>query len=281
MSSRTMNEIIAAQFPISFQLGVLALMVAVLIGIPLGVVSALKQNTFVDYLSMLQVLNEDYIRTARAKGLSAGTAVFHHALRNALIPVVTVLGPLFAGFITGSLVVESIFAIPGIGRCFVTSVTGRDYPVIMGTVLLCAVALIVAHRFNRAAVDITLSRSGGGTRASSPREPEAKRGAAAAEKQDGDGRRCRRAPARAGCCLRSPDRPLWLCLGVSAGQLHPARQALRLRRRCPRVRRVEPADLRHPDISHRGAPRGPDGVSHRNRLRDPSRASSEAAWTTS
>jgi len=145
MSSRTVNAIIAAQFPISFQLGVLALMVADLIGIPLGVVSALKQNTFVDYLSMLQVLNEDYIRTVRAKGLSAGTVVFHHAPRNALIPVVTVLGPLFAGFITGSLVVESIFAIPGIGRCFLTSVTGRDYPVIMGTVLLYAVALIVAN----------------------------------------------------------------------------------------------------------------------------------------
>jgi ABC-type dipeptide/oligopeptide/nickel transport system permease component len=202
------NDIIREHLPPSFILGVLAIVVAVVIGIPIGVVSALRQNTWIDYAamftaiagvsvpamtlgplliwgvalelhllpvarwgtwqhavlpaltlglgeaaviarltraSMLQVIHEDYVRTAHAKGLSARSVVIKHALRNALIPVVTVLGPLFAALVTGSMVVEQIFAIPGLGRFFVDSVGARDYPVIMGTTLLFAVMLVLSN----------------------------------------------------------------------------------------------------------------------------------------
>jgi len=213
---RTVNDIIKDHFPISAQLGAMALLVAVSIGIPLGIISALKQNTIIDYLcmffaisgvsvpamtlgplliwifalslgilpvarwgtwqqailpaftlgigysailarltraSMMQVTREDYIRTARAKGVSEKNVTIHHALKNALIPVVTVLGPLFAALVTGSMVVEQIFAIPGLGKFFIQSVTGRNYPVILGTTLLYAIALVIANL----AVDITYS----------------------------------------------------------------------------------------------------------------------------
>jgi ABC-type dipeptide/oligopeptide/nickel transport system permease component len=95
--------------------------------------------------SMLQVLNEDYIRTARAKGLSEQRVIVVHTLKNSMIPVVTVLGPLLAALVTGSFVTETIFAIPGIGRYFITSVTNRDYPVIMGTILMYAFFLVLAN----------------------------------------------------------------------------------------------------------------------------------------
>lgn len=95
--------------------------------------------------SLLQVLHEDYIRTARAKGLSERMVVILHALKNSLIPVVTVLGPLFALLVTGTFVAETIFGVPGMGRYFVTSITGRDYPVIMGTILLYALFLVVSN----------------------------------------------------------------------------------------------------------------------------------------
>lgn len=101
--------------------------------------------------SLLQVLREDYITTARAKGLANRVVVGLHALKNALIPVVTVLGPLFAALVTGTFVTEVIFGIPGMGRYFVTSITNRDYPVIMGTILLYAVFLVLANVI----VDIT------------------------------------------------------------------------------------------------------------------------------
>ena len=94
---------------------------------------------------MLQVIHQDYIRTARSKGLGERTVITKHGLRNALIPVVTVLGPLFAALVTGSMVVEQIFAIPGLGRYFVDSVAARDYPVIMGTTLLYAVVLVISN----------------------------------------------------------------------------------------------------------------------------------------
>ena len=206
--SRTVNDIITSHFPVSAQLGALAFSLAVLIGIPLGIISALKQNTFADYLSMsiaimgisipnialgplliwglglklhllpvarwgsieqmimpvitlgmsnsalvarltrasiLQVIREDYIRTARAKGLSERKVALYHTLRNALIPVVTVLGPLFAFLVTGTLIVEQIFAIPGLGRYFVTSITNRDYPVIMGVTLLLSSVIVLMN----------------------------------------------------------------------------------------------------------------------------------------
>jgi ABC-type dipeptide/oligopeptide/nickel transport system permease component len=205
---RSVNDIIAQHLPVSALLGLCALAVAMMIGIPLGILSALKQNTVTDYLgmfiaisgvsvpemtlgplliwvfalrlkilpvamwgspaqiilpaitlgfgsaailarltraSMLQVIREDYIRTARAKGLTERRVTIHHALRNALIPVITVIGPLFAALMTGSMVVEQVFAIPGMGKFFVFSVLGRNYPVIMGTVLLYAVFLIFAN----------------------------------------------------------------------------------------------------------------------------------------
>lgn len=206
--SRSVNDIFRENLPISFQLGLAALAIAMTIGIPLGIVSALKRNTAYDYMgmgvavlgvsvpviisapvlqytfgvnwklvpvsgwgtfqhmllpafalgfvnsallarltraSLLQVLNEDYIRTARAKGLTERTVILFHALKNSLIPVVTVIGPLFAALVTGTFVVETIFAIPGMGKFFVTSIGGRDYPVIMGTILLYAAFLVIAN----------------------------------------------------------------------------------------------------------------------------------------
>jgi oligopeptide transport system permease protein len=95
--------------------------------------------------SMLEVLRQDYIRTARAKGLPERDVIFQHALRNALIPVVTVLGPALAGLITGSFIIETMFAFPGIGREFVTSITNRDYSMIMATTLVFAVLIAVAN----------------------------------------------------------------------------------------------------------------------------------------
>jgi ABC-type dipeptide/oligopeptide/nickel transport system permease component len=206
--SRTVNDIFRENLPVSFELGFYAFLVAVVIGLPLGLISALKQNSGWDYLAMsvaifgvsvptivlgpvfiwlfavqlrwflpsgwgswqenvlptialgvgssaviarltraslLQVIREDYIRTARAKGLRENVVVLRHALRNSLIPVVTVMGPIFAFLIAGTLVTETIFGVPGIGRYFVTSITNRDYPVIMGTALFFAVIIVLAN----------------------------------------------------------------------------------------------------------------------------------------
>ena len=95
--------------------------------------------------SMLDVLGQDYIRTARAKGVSPITIIFGHALKNALIPVITYFGPMLAYIVTGSLVVEQIFAVPGIGRAFVSSITNRDYPLIMGTTIVLACLIVVMN----------------------------------------------------------------------------------------------------------------------------------------
>ncbi len=206
--SRTVNDIFRENFPVSAQLGVAALAVAIVIGIPAGIIAALNRNSRWDYVSMgiallgvsvpvivsgpilryyfgvnlkilpvsgwgtwqhivmpafalgftssaliarltraslLQVLHEDYIRTARAKGLSERVVIGLHALKNALIPVVTVLGPLFAGLVTGSFVTELIFDIPGLGRFYIDSIRNRDYAVIMGTTLLYAAIVIAAN----------------------------------------------------------------------------------------------------------------------------------------
>jgi len=223
--SRTVNDIFRQQLPVSAQLGIMALLVALIIGMPLGILAALKQNTILDYLgmsvaifgvsvpviilgpimiwifgvtlkwfpptgwgakppfvlgifprelnaeffryaimpsvalglgssaiiarltraSLLQTVREDYIRTARAKGLRESLVITRHALKNSLIPVVTILGPLFAALVTGTFVTEVTFGIPGMGRYFVTSITNRDYPVIMGTILLYALILVIAN----------------------------------------------------------------------------------------------------------------------------------------
>jgi oligopeptide transport system permease protein len=103
--------------------------------------------------SMLEVLVQDYIRTARAKGLSEGRILIRHALRGAVVPVVSFLGPAAAGLITGSFVVETIFSIPGLGRFFVTAAFNRDYTLIMGTVVFYAVIIMVFNML----VDILLA----------------------------------------------------------------------------------------------------------------------------
>lgn len=95
--------------------------------------------------SMLDVLGQDYIRTARAKGVSGPNIIFGHALKNSLIPVITYFGPMLAYIITGSLVVEKIFAVPGIGSSFVNSITNRDYPLIMGTTIVLAVFIVIMN----------------------------------------------------------------------------------------------------------------------------------------
>ena len=95
--------------------------------------------------SMLDVLGQDYIRTAKAKGVSGMSIIFGHALKNSLIPVLTYFGPMLAYIVTGSLVVEKIFAVPGIGRAFVNSITGRDYPLIMGTTIVLATLIVIMN----------------------------------------------------------------------------------------------------------------------------------------
>ena len=95
--------------------------------------------------SMLDALSQDYIRTARAKGVPGFKVIFGHALKNSLIPVITYFGPMLAYIVTGSIVVEQIFAVPGIGRAFVNSITGRDYPLIMGTTIILACLIIIMN----------------------------------------------------------------------------------------------------------------------------------------
>ncbi len=95
--------------------------------------------------SMLDVLGQDYIRTAQAKGVSRPGIIGGHALKNAVIPVITYFGPMLAYIVTGSLVVERIFAVPGIGRSFVNSITGRDYPLIMGTTIVLASLIVLMN----------------------------------------------------------------------------------------------------------------------------------------
>ncbi len=106
---------------------------------PAAYIAALLRST------LIEALGEDFIRTARAKGLREGAVLFKHALRNSLVPVLTVMGPLTAALLTGSFVVEYVFAIPGMGRFFITAVTDRDYPLIMGVTLVYTVLLVAAN----------------------------------------------------------------------------------------------------------------------------------------
>lgn len=208
--SQSVSDIIRSTFPVSLKLGFLAMGMALLIGIPLGVLGALKHNTILDYLSsfvaiigvstpsyvtvslmvlifanefhlvptggwdgifstkalipalalalypsavlarytrasMLEVLSADYVRTARAKGVSEMAVIIRHAIRNAMLPVITVAGIVFADVITGSFFVETVYQVPGVGRYFVESITSRDYPVILGTVLLLGAVVSVMN----------------------------------------------------------------------------------------------------------------------------------------
>ena len=107
--------------------------------------SPLSNITRLTRSSMLDVLGQDYIRTAKAKGVSGPKIIFGHALKNSLIPVITYVGPMLAYIVTGSLVVERIFAVNGIGRAFVSSITDRDYPMIMGTTIVLAVLIVTMN----------------------------------------------------------------------------------------------------------------------------------------
>ena len=211
LRNRDVNDIVREHFPPSLELGALAMLFALVFGIPLGLLAALRANKWPDYSAMvvanvgfavpsflvatlliyffavrwgdifdvptsgwdtwqskilptialglgpmayfarltrgsvLETLQQDYIRTARAKGLRRRRVVVVHTLRNSLIPVVTVAGPILWFLITGSFIIEYIFAIPGIGRYYVTAVTARDYSVVMGLTVLLAMIVIIAN----------------------------------------------------------------------------------------------------------------------------------------
>jgi oligopeptide transport system permease protein len=204
---KSVTEIIGQGFPFSAKIGVLALAIALLIGIPVGIFAALKHNTMADYLSLfvttvsytlpdfviaiflliifsvnlgwfpilftdwrsyilpavalgtgsaafiarltrssvLEVLRFDHVTTARAKGLSNRTVIGTHVVRNSLIPVLTVVGPAFAGLVTGTIIIERVFGVPGMGRLFIDSITSRDYPVIMGVTLFYAFIIVMSN----------------------------------------------------------------------------------------------------------------------------------------
>ena len=147
MPSFIMGSLLLALFAISLQLlpangaarGGLILPVVTLALYPMAYITRLTRS------SMLDVLGQDYIRTAKAKGVSGKRIIFGHALKNSLIPVLTYLGPMLAYIVTGSLVVEQIFAVPGIGRAFVSSITNRDYPMIMGTTIILAALIVIMN----------------------------------------------------------------------------------------------------------------------------------------
>ncbi len=207
LRGRMVMDVIADGLKTSAKLGVIAACIALVVGIVLGAMAALRRNTVLDKIimvittafvsmpsfimgtllllifavhwhvfpangstaeglvlpvitlalypmayitrltrsSMLDVLGQDYIRTAKAKGVSPAKIVFGHALKNSLIPVITYFGPMLAYIVTGSLVVEQIFAVPGIGRAFVSSITNRDYPLIMGTTIVLACLIVIMN----------------------------------------------------------------------------------------------------------------------------------------
>lgn len=205
---RTVSSIIFTGFEVSARVGGIAILLALVIGIPLGSIAALNRGKWIDNVivvfstagiavpsfvvstvmmlifsvkldllptygltswkhyimpvialslypasyisrlmrtSMLEVLGQDYMRTARAKGLSQFKMLFKHALRNAILPVVTYLGPLLAYTLTGSFVVEKIFTIPGLGSEFISSIVNRDYTMIMGTTIFLAALIIIMN----------------------------------------------------------------------------------------------------------------------------------------
>ena len=147
MPSFIMGSLLLVLFSISLGLlpangnaeGGLILPVVTLALYPMAYITRLTRS------SMLDVLGQDYIRTAKAKGVSSGRIIFGHALKNSLIPVITYFGPMLAYIVTGSLVVEQIFAVPGIGRAFVSSIQNRDYPMIMGTSIVLATLIVVMN----------------------------------------------------------------------------------------------------------------------------------------
>jgi oligopeptide transport system permease protein len=214
LRDQSVNDIVRQHFPVSAELGGFAMLLAIVIGIPMGILSALRVNKLTDYViqffsnlgfaipsfftatlliyffaarlgwfptngwdtpsakvlpvialslfpltyfvrlvrgQMLETLQQDYVRTAKAKGLRWRRVVVVHVLRNSLIPALTAAGPILGALVTGSFIIENIFAIPGIGRYYVTSVEGRDYSTVMGITVLLSILTIVANML----VDIT------------------------------------------------------------------------------------------------------------------------------
>ena len=206
--TQQVREIIGSSFPVSLELGMWALLLALLVGVPLGVIAANKQNTWTDYTTMsltllgvsipnfvlgpllvllfsltlywlppalwlapenrilpvltlsaiylayiarltrggmLETLRQDYIRTARAKGLPEGRVIFGHALKLGILPVVSYLGPAVSRIIMGSIVIEQVFAVPGLGRQLVAAAFNRDYTLVIGIVLFYAGFLLVLN----------------------------------------------------------------------------------------------------------------------------------------
>ena len=147
MPSFIMGSLLLALFAISLKLvpangstpAGLILPIVTLALYPMAYITRLTRS------SMLDVLGQDYIRTAKAKGVSGARIIFGHALKNSLIPVLTYIGPMLAYIVTGSLVVEQIFAVPGIGRAFVSSITNRDYPMIMGTTIILSALIVIMN----------------------------------------------------------------------------------------------------------------------------------------
>jgi oligopeptide transport system permease protein len=205
---RNVTDILMQGLPVTGQLGLMALAIALALGLPLGVAAAIRQNTMIDYgsmffaiigvctpsfilgillmillattlhlvptsgwdtprhwllptitlaaypaaqiarytrASMLEVIRQDYMRTARAKGLAERAVIMGHMVKNGLIPVVTVLGPITAFLVTGSFIIEYLFAVPGIGRLYVQAIGQRDYSMIMGTTLFYALVVAVMN----------------------------------------------------------------------------------------------------------------------------------------
>ena len=205
---QNVSDIIRDSLPISVQLGIYALVISYLLGIPLGALAAFKHNTFWDRISMvvaisglaipsflvaplgilffcfylgwfevalwegpnyyilpvlvlgtrpvsviarlvrssmLEIIHSDYIRTAKAKGLHPFVILYKHVLKNAFLPVLTFSGPLVAGLLTGSFIIEQIFAIPGMSKHLILSVTNRDYPLVLGATLVYCFILILAN----------------------------------------------------------------------------------------------------------------------------------------
>ena len=139
MPSFIMGTLLLLLFSQILKAGGLVLPIITLALYPMAYITRLTRS------SMLDVLGQDYIRTARAKGVSGPRIIFGHALKNSLIPVLTYVGPMLAYIVTGSLVVEKIFNVPGIGRAFVNSITARDYPLIMGTTIILAALIVVMN----------------------------------------------------------------------------------------------------------------------------------------
>ncbi len=147
MPSFIMGSLLLVAFAIKIHLfpangasaGGLVLPVVTLMLYPMSYITRLTRS------SMLDVLGQDYIRTAKAKGVTGWRIIFGHALKNALIPVITYFGPMLAYIVTGSLVVEQIFAVPGIGRAFVQSIINRDYTLIMGTTIVLASLIVIMN----------------------------------------------------------------------------------------------------------------------------------------